>query len=218
MAVRAAIFDVDGTLIDSNDAHARAWSEAFAAEGHDVPAARVRPLIGMGGDKLLPALVGVAKDSPPGKRLSARRKQIFLEQLLPNLQPFAGVADLLRRLDASGLILAVASSAEPDELEGLLARTGVPQLFSKTLSAKDAGQSKPSPSVVQSALARCGVAAQAAVLTGDTPYDVAAGHDAGVQVIGVRCGGWSDDGLFGADAIFDGPAALLAQLDRSPFG
>ena len=216
MAVRAAIFDVDGTLIDSNDAHARAWSDAFAAEGHTIPGERIRPLVGMGGDKVLPALLSVAKDSPPGKRLSARRKQIFLEQYLPRLKPFAGVADLLRRLHDDGLILGVASSSEPEELTRLLALTGVPELFQQTSSAEDASQSKPSPTIVQAALARCGVAAGEAVLIGDTAYDVAAGQDAGVAVIGVRCGGWSDDGLFGAAAIFADPAELLAQLDHSP--
>jgi len=217
MRIRAAIFDVDGTLIDSNGAHAQAWSEAFAAEGFDVPAARVLPLIGMGGDKLLPALLRVAKDSPTGKRLSERRGQIFAERYLPALQPFARVADLLRRLHSAGLQIAVASSSEPDELRGLLQRTGVPELFEEATSAGDAPQSKPSPDILHAALQRCHAAPAEAILTGDTAYDVQAGRDAGVPVIGVRCGGWGDEGLFGAIAVYDDPADLLAHIERTPF-
>jgi HAD superfamily hydrolase (TIGR01509 family) len=217
MRVRAAIFDVDGTLIDSNQAHAQAWSDAFAAEGHTIPAEQVLPLVGMGGDKLLPALVRISKDSPAGKRLSERRSAIFSERFLPALQPFPGVAELLKRLHSAGLLIAVASSSEPDQLRGLLQRTGVPELFEEATSAGDARQSKPSPDILHAALRRCHAAPAEAVLTGDTAYDVQAGRDAGVRVIGVRCGGWSDEGLFGAIAIFDGPADLLAHLDQTPF-
>lgn len=215
---RGVILDVDGTLVDSNDAHARAWVEALAAFGHGVPFERVRPLIGMGGDKLLPALTGLDKESDEGTRISARRRQIFMRRYLPHIRPFPAVADLLRRMRSDGLQLVVASSAEEGELSELLKITGVPELFERRMSSNDARHSKPAPDIVQAALAQSGLPPTEAVMLGDTPYDVEAAGKAGVIGIALRCGGWSDDDLTGAAAIYDDAAALLADWDASPLG
>src|SRR5438309_4092794 len=115
--IRGVILDVDGTLVLSNDAHAEAWMEAMADFGYYVPYEKVRPLIGMGGDKVLPETIGIQKDSPLGKKISQRRAEIFKERYLPTVRAFPKARELLQRMRESGLKLAVASSAQPDELE-----------------------------------------------------------------------------------------------------
>src|SRR5437763_16512085 len=97
-SVRGVLLDIDGTLVDSNDAHAHAWVQALAEHGVAVPFAEVRRLVGMGADKLLPRAAGIAADSPQGERISKRRGEIFRTDYLPTLQAFPQAADLLRRL------------------------------------------------------------------------------------------------------------------------
>jgi len=213
---RAVIFDVDGTLIDSNDAHAHAWVEALIACGHPVTFAQVRPLIGMGGDKILPRLAGVEKESAEGKAIDARRSALFSRTYLPKLHAFPGTRELLLALHGRGLRLVVASSSKEDELKPLLALTGAPEVFAARTSSKEAPESKPDPDVVHAALQRTGAPAAEVVMVGDTPYDFEAARRAGLRFVGVRCGGWGDGTFAGAVAVYDGPADLLAQLDRSP--
>lgn len=217
--VQAVLLDVDGTLIDSNDAHARAWVDACREFGYDgVTFAQVRPLIGMGGDKVLPRLTGLAEDTPEGKRLTKRRAELFTERYLPGVRPFPGVRELVRRMRDDGFTVVVASSAERAELGKLLEVAGVAELNQRSTSSSDAEESKPDPDIIEAALERARCPAEAAILLGDTPYDVEAALRAGVRVIAVRCGGWDDDALRGAAAIYDDPADLLAHYDNSPLG
>jgi HAD superfamily hydrolase (TIGR01509 family) len=210
--IRGFIFDVDGTLVNSNDAHARAWQKALTEEGIDVSFSAVRAAIGMGGDKLLPAIAKVDADSPVGKRLSERRSQIFQTEYLPSLRPFPKARELVSALKAMGMKLGVASSAQESELGPLLALARVQDLMEETTSSGDAASSKPDPDIVQAALRRLALAAGHVIMVGDTPYDVQAAQRAGIQSIGFRCGGRSDDELAGAVAIYDDPADLLAKL------
>jgi phosphoglycolate phosphatase-like HAD superfamily hydrolase len=214
---RGVIFDIDGTLVDSNDAHAESWARTLAEFGYDVPAARVRPLIGMGGDKLLPELIGVDIESELGKQLAKRRGELFAREYVPRLRPFPRARELAERLRSDGYILIVASSAGEDQLEKLIEVSGVGDLLADTTSADDAERSKPDPDIVHAALSRGGLSAGAgdAVMIGDTPYDVEASLRAGVVIIGVRSGGWSDNDLEGAAAIYDDVAELLREYDRS---
>ncbi len=122
--IQGVILDVDGTLVDSNDAHTKAWVEAMAQYGYTVAFDKVRPLIGMGGDKVLPETVGLEKNSEDGKRISQWRKEIFNERYLPNLHAFPGARELLERMRKSGLKLAIASSAEKDELSNAVLMIG----------------------------------------------------------------------------------------------
>ena len=162
MPLRGVILDVDGTLVLSVDAHAEAWSDSLREAGHDVPPDRVRPLIGMGGDRVLPQLVpGLQEDDPEGKRIAERRGEIFLERYAPDLAPAAGARELLERLRADGLQLVVASSAKENELTVLLERAGVPDLIEQQTSSDDAESSKPAPDIVNAALERSGLAAGA---------------------------------------------------------
>ncbi len=215
---QCVILDVDGTLIDSNDAHALAWVQAMSEQGHHVPFNRVRPLIGMGGDKVLPETLSIAKESPEGLQISNCRKEIFSAQYLPNLHAVPQARELLQCLHEQGLKLVVATSAEPDELAHLLQLLGPHafELFEQEASAKDAQRSKPDPDVMQAALKRAGVQANEAIMLGDTAYDITSASQAGVQTIAFRCGGWSDRDLQGAIAIYDGPADLLAHFATSP--
>jgi HAD superfamily hydrolase (TIGR01509 family) len=214
--VSGVILDVDGTLVLSNAAHARAWADVLHEAGYEVPVERLQRLIGMGSDKLLPAAIGVDKDSPLGKHLSQRRKEVFSERYLPHLQPTPGASDLLARLRAEHKALMIASSAEGDELRGLLAVCGAADLAERTPPPSHVEGSKPEPDVVQAALARLDRPAAAALMLGDTPYDVEAARRAGVGIIAVRSGGWADADLDGALAIYDDPADLLAHYADSP--
>ncbi|NTU81404.1 MAG: HAD family hydrolase [Chloroflexales bacterium] len=217
-AYRGVIFDVDGTLVDSNAAHARAWVEALGEHGHHVTLERVRHLIGMGSDQLLPEVAGLTKDSPEGEQIASRRGAIFKQRYLPTLTPLPGARALVARLRADGVKLVVASSAAKDELGPLLELAEVDDLLREQTSADDAAQSKPEPDIVVAALKRLALAAEETVMIGDTPYDVEAAGKAGVRVIGLRSGGWDDAGLRGALAVYDHPADLLAHYADSPLG
>lgn len=213
---RGVLLDVDGTLVDSNHAHVDAWMQAFSENGYDVSKEKVRKLIGMGGDNLLPEAVGVDPESPEGKKLADRHTELFKEKL-PVLRAFPGVRQLLERLRDEGLDLVVATSAQRDELDPLLEIAGVKDLLDEATSADDAESSKPDPDIIHASLDRLGCPPEEAVMLGDTPYDVAAAGKAGVGVIAFRCGGlFTDEELKGALAIYDGPADLLAHYEESP--
>jgi HAD superfamily hydrolase (TIGR01509 family) len=211
---RVVILDVDGTLIDSNDAHARAWTEVGEEFGRRIAFDDVRPLIGMGGDKVLPMLTGLQEEDDEGRRMTERRGEIFRARHLERLRPFPGTRALLERLKADGYRLVVASSASEEDLGGLLAQAGIADLVEETTSSSDAEESKPEPDIVEAALERAGVDASQAVMLGDTPYYVAAAGRAGVPLVAVRCGGWDDEGLRGAVAVYDDPADVLAHWDE----
>ncbi|HWL39562.1 MAG TPA: HAD family hydrolase [Gemmatimonadaceae bacterium] len=216
--LRGVIFDIDGTLVDSNDAHARSWVDTFSEAGYDVPFEVVRPLIGMGGDKLLPKTIGIRHDSKEGKKLTGRRSQVFRERYLPHLRPLKESRALVERVRGDGLKAIVATSAKDEELEGLLRAAQVAGLMEEKATASDARRSKPDPDIVEAAIEEAGLDASELVMIGDTPYDVEAATRAGVRIIGFRSGGWKDADLAGAFEIYDGPADLLANYAASLIG
>jgi HAD superfamily hydrolase (TIGR01509 family) len=210
-SVTGVILDVDGTLVDSNAAHAHAWVDALSEHGYELDVPRVQRLIGMGTDKLLPTLIGIEKDSPLGNTLTQRRKVIFRDRYLPSLQPTRGAPELLDRLQREQLGLMIASSADAEELSALLRVCGAPELASRTPPPQAVGGSKPDPDVVSAALARLSRPPDEVVMLGDTPYDVEAARRAGIGIIALRCGGWDARDLEGALAVYDDPADLLAH-------
>ena len=214
-AIRAVLLDIDGTLIDSNDAHAQAWVEAGAELGHAIAFEDVRWLVGMGGDRVLPRLTGLPEESVEGRRLLQRRGEIFRSRYLPGLRPFPETRALLERLRADGRRLVVATSASAEDLDGLLAQAGVADVIAAATNADEAEESKPAPDIVAAALARAHVPPEHVVMLGDTPYDVEAARRAGVRCIALRCGGWDDAALRDAVEIHQDPAALLAAYDGS---
>lgn len=215
--VQGVIFDVDGTLILSNDQHARAWVDAFAEFDYDVPFERARPLIGMGGDKLMPELVpGLNDEESPGKEIAERRKEIFKTRYLATLTSANGSRQLLEHLKHMGVRIAVASSATSEELSSLLQVAEVEALIEESTTSSDAEESKPAPDIVGVALSKLNLQPEQVVMIGDTPYDIQSANGCGVGVIAVRSGGFSDDQLTGALAIYNDPADILAHINESP--
>jgi len=211
------LLDVDGTLVDSNDAHAHAWVRALSENGVRVEFAAVRRLIGKGGDNLLPEVSGIEADSAKGKAISERRGELFQTEYLPKLRPFPGAKELMAKMKKQGLRLAVASSSKDDELKGLLRVCGADEFIEASTSSDDADRSKPDPDIVHAALGRIGQPLGQVILLGDTPYDVEAGTMAGIRVVAFRCGGWGDADLERAIKVYDGPEDLLARYEESPF-
>lgn len=216
-SLKAVLLDVDGTLVDSNDAHAQAWLDIFEQNGYPTTFERVRELIGKGGDKLVPEVTGLAPDSHDCKRLKTERSAHFQRVYLPTIRSFPKTEALLQRLSSAGFDLIVATSAGEDELEPLLEICGATPYIRRKTSSDDAAHSKPDPDIVQAALKKAGCAPGEAVMLGDTPYDVDAALRAGVRAIALRSGGHPDAALSRAIAIYDDVADLLAQFDTSPF-
>lgn len=216
--IKGIIFDVDGTLVNSNDAHADSWAEVFSEAGYDVPFDAVRPLIGMGGDKLLPKTIGVESDSEEGKRLSAKRWKLFKSKYVPALKPLPGARALAQRIRNDGLATVIATSAQRDELHVLLKAAEVADLMEEEATSGDAENSKPDPDIVEAAVKKSGLKPGELIMIGDTPYDVEAALRANVSIIAFRSGGWLDSKLAGASAIYDGPADLLANYETSIIG
>jgi HAD superfamily hydrolase (TIGR01509 family) len=212
------ILDIDGTLLLSNDAHARAFVDAAAELGIQADFETIRRLIGMGGDKLIPAAFGFQKESKQGKKLDRRKGEIFRERYLPTLEPAPGARALLEHLRRDGIGLVVATSSDAADVNALLEQAGVRDLIEDATSAGDVEASKPDPDVVHAALRKTGAPARAVVMLGDTPYDVEAASRALVRIIAVRCGGWGDRDLRGAVAVYDDPEDLLAHYAESPLG
>ncbi len=182
---RGVIFDIDGTLVDSNDAHAHAWVQALEEHGRHVAFSRVRPLIGKGSDKLLPELTGISVDSPEGRALVDRRRQIFLRDYVLTLKPTRGAQRLLEWLRDERLTLGIATSAADEEVHALLRVAGATKYFDTKTSSDDVDRSKPDPDIVAAAVERMQCRAVDVVMIGDTPYDVEAALRAGVGIIGL---------------------------------
>jgi HAD superfamily hydrolase (TIGR01509 family) len=207
--VKAVLLDIDGTLIDSNAAHADAWAQALREHGIVCDAATVRPLIGMGSDKFLPRVAKVEDTSPEGRAMAKRKKALFDERL-PHLRPTPGARDLVMFLLDAQKTLVVATSADDKEMDALLEQAGVADLLPRRSSKDDADASKPDPDIVQAALRRAKCEPSEAIMVGDTPYDLEAARRAGVRSIALRSGGhWTDADFAQAEAILDDPAALL---------
>ncbi|HWA98945.1 MAG TPA: HAD family hydrolase [Pirellulales bacterium] len=213
-SLRGIIFDIDGTLVDSNDQHAQAWCDALSEFGYQVPYETIRPLIGMGSDKLLPRAVGIDGKSELAKTMGVRRSAIFKERYLPHLLPCPGAHDLLVQLDVRGLKMVVATSAQKNEVNDLLAIVNGNKFFAGKTTSSDADRSKPDPDIVTVALEKIGFAPDEVFMVGDTPYDIEAAGRAKIGTIALRCGGWDDKRLSGAIAVFDDPADLAQNLDR----
>ena len=217
--VRAALFDVDGTLVDSNDLHAEAWAEAFRRFGHDIPLPKIGFQIGKGGDNLIPALIP-GLDEDRRKAIDDYRSDLFKRDYLPRVRPFPGVRPLFERLAADGMAIVLASSSSREEVDHHLDLLGVADLVAASTSKDDAGRSKPCPDIFEAALAEVApIGPDRSIVVGDSPWDMKAAARLGIASIGLRCGGFADSDLLGAGAslLFDGPEDLLRRLDSSPF-
>uniref|UniRef100_UPI0005B99285 HAD family hydrolase n=1 Tax=Methylobacterium sp. B1 TaxID=91459 RepID=UPI0005B99285 len=206
--MRAAIFDIDGTLLDSVDLHARAWVEAFAHFGVTTDPTEVRRQIGKGGDELMPVFLSQERIRREGEAIEAYRSDLFKRRYLPDVRPFPGVRPLFERIHEAGLTIALASSGKRTEVDRYTEILGIGDLVDVATSADDADRSKPHPDIFQAALRKLdGVAPDAAHVVGDTPYDAEAAAKAGLPTIGLLCGGFPEADL---------TAAGCGRSSRSP--
>lgn len=220
--LKAAIFDIDGTLIDSVDYHAEAWQRAFHIFGHhDVRFDEVRSQIGKGSDQLLPVFLSREEIEAFGSEIEEYRSELFRREYLYRIQPFPGVRELFLRLKNDGFRLALASSSNKEDLEVYKRIANIDDLLDADTSADDAERSKPHPDIFEAALARLGnIRSNESVVVGDTPYDAQAARALEIeQIIGVSCGGFPAADLRGAGCtqIFRDPAELLENFAQSAF-
>jgi phosphoglycolate phosphatase-like HAD superfamily hydrolase len=217
--IRCVIFDVDGTLVDSVDLHARAWQETLAEFGYAVAFDSIRAQIGKGGDQLLPEFIPPEKLARIEKEISARRSALFKDRYLGLVKGFPRVRELFLRILQDGKVIALASSAAGEELSAYKEKAQIADLVDEETSKDDAEKSKPHPDIFQAALERLGhPSADEAIVVGDTPYDVEAAAKAGLRTIAVRCGGFPEDTLRRAVAVYDSPADLLTRYAESLLG
>ncbi|HEX2940654.1 MAG TPA: HAD family phosphatase [Rhodopila sp.] len=216
---QAVIFDVDGTLVDSVDLHARAWHEAFADFGFQFDTHTIRGQIGKGGDQLMPVFLSPEVLEKQGEAIDHHRADLFKQRYLGQVRPFPAVRDLFQHVLDNGQRVALASSSKKDELETYKRLANVADLVEAHTTSEDAEKSKPQPDIFQAALQRLpGIAPQDAIVIGDTPYDAQAAAKAGLRTIGLLCGGFAEEDLrkAGCIAIYRDPADLLAHYADSP--
>jgi HAD superfamily hydrolase (TIGR01509 family) len=216
--IKGVLLDLDGTLLDSNDAHAHSWIEALEGEGISLPLSLVRSQIGKGGDKLLWDLLHIEEGSSLGRTVAEHRTGIFRARYLPELKPCRGARALIERMRAQGLVLVVATSSSAEEVGTLLTAAGLIDLLPDAITKSDAPRSKPDADIVTAAASRAGLPPRELLMLGDTPYDIEAAWRAGVLTVALRTGGWGDGHLAGAIALYDDPDDLLKRYDSSPFG
>jgi HAD superfamily hydrolase (TIGR01509 family) len=210
--LKAVIFDVDGTLVDSVDLHAKAWQDAFAEFGFAVEYSKVRSQIGKGGDQLLPVFLPQPDLTVKGEAIENRRAEIFKAQYMAKVVGFPDVRQLFQRLRADGAKTALASSAKGDELGFYKKCANIEDLVDEETSSEDADKSKPHPDIFDAALARLpGIAPEDIFVVGDSPYDAQAAAKVGLKIIGVLCGGFSEADLraAGCVSVLGDPSDLL---------
>lgn len=219
--IQAVIFDLDGTLIDSNEAHVLAWDRTFRHFGKNFPIDQLRKHIGKGVDQYLPEFLSPEEVGTIGKQIDEYRSNLFKKEYLPHLRPFPGVRDLFERIRRDGKRIALATSGKRQELRFYKKLAQIEDLTDCEVTADDADKSKPAPDLFEATLKNLGdPPAKAVKNVGDTPYDVEGAGKAGISTIAVLCGGFSEAELraAGAIAIYKDPAALLKHYETSPIG
>jgi membrane protein len=212
---KAILFDIDGTLVDSNHFHVLAWAEAFHAAGHDFRLSELHAQIGKGADNYVQALLPNATDQE-AEALGEAHGKLFRQHYAHRLKAFPGARELLQRCHDQGLKVMLATSASADELERHLDVLDARALVDGWSNADDVGCSKPCPDVFETAARKAGVPPSEALAIGDTPYDIEAAAAAGIRTVAVRSGLFPDEQLGGAIAIYDSVADILAQFEGSP--
>ena len=213
----AVFFDLDGTLVDSNDLHVEAWARAFAEAGHEVARERIAGQIGKGADNLVPALIPGASEEN-AEAIGDRHGAIFKADFIDRVRPFPKAHDLVARVHQAGLTVVLASSAGKEVLAHYCDLLDIGDLVDVATTIDDAGTSKPAPDIFAVAREKADVPADTVTVVGDSPFDMDAARACGMRRLAVRSGGFDDAALTeaGAQAIYDDAAALLAGFDASP--
>jgi membrane protein len=212
---KAILFDIDGTLVDSNNFHVLAWAEVLHAAGHDFRLKELHDQIGKGADNYVRALLPDVSEEE-AEALGEEHGRLFKQLYFHRLKPFPGARDLLRRCRDEGLGVYLATSASSEELDHHLEILDARDLVDGFTSANDVGCSKPCPDIFEAAADKAGVKRSEALVIGDTPYDIEAATKAGIPAVAVRSGLFSDGSLSGALAIYDDVGEILARFESSP--
>ena len=214
--LRAILFDLDGTLVDTNDLHVEAWDRAFREHGHEFTREQIHGQVGKGGDNLLPSLLPDASEEEQ-QAIDERHGEIYKGELMPTARPFPRAGDLLRRTKDEGLKVVLASSAGGEEIDHYVGLLGK-DLISFTTGKDDVEASKPCPDIFEAALRKGGLKPDEAIVIGDTPYDVIAAKRAGLECIAVLAGGFAGAELRGAGAmaVYQDAADLFDHWDELP--
>ena len=217
--IEAVIFDVDGTIVDSNEFHVRAWDCAFRRFGKKFPLEQLRQQIGKGADQYLPEFLSPEEVQTIGKQIDEYRSELYRKEYLPLVRPFPKVRQLFERIKRDGKRIALASSGKNQELKVYKKIAQIEDLVDSATTSEDADKSKPAPDIFEAALEKLGnPSPHKAVAVGDTPYDAEAAKKVGVSTIGVLSGGFSAEQLrqAGVIALYRDPADLLEHYDQSP--
>ena len=202
MKLQGLIFDIDGTLVDSNELHAECWIEAFAHFGKRLEYDLVRSQIGKGGDLLVPDLLSAKEMRRFGEKVKKYRSDLYKRKYMPKVKPFPRVRDVFETLRSRGIKLALASSSNHDEVEYYTRLLGVGGLLKGSTSKHDAAFSKPSPEIFAAALERLGTDDAFTFTVGDTPYDVLAAHRCALPIVALLSGGFDRTLLTKAEFLF----------------
>ena len=213
MLLEGILFDIDGTLVDSNDVHTQCWLEAFEHFGKKLEWSDVRHQIGKGGDLLVPDLLNAREMRQFGEKLKKYRGELYKDKYMKTVKPFPRVDEHLHELHAMGVKLALASSSNPDEVEYYTELLGAGPLIEGSTSKEDAAHSKPSPEIFEAALDRIGTAPDRTLVVGDTPYDILAAHRVALPIVAVLCGGFERKLLGKAEFLFDDVEEMLRKID-----
>jgi HAD superfamily hydrolase (TIGR01549 family) len=214
MALEVALLDIDGTLLDSTYHHALAWSRAFAQVGEPVPVWKLHRHIGMGGDRLVPAVSSDEVAERLGEKLADLHARAY-DELIDETRLLPGARELLDGLRAAGLEVVLASSSQPQHADHALKLLDADERTDAWTTSEDASESKPHPELLEKAMERVGESR--AVMIGDATWDVDAAKRAGIATIGLLSGGFGEEELraAGAVAVYEDPADLLASLDEA---
>jgi phosphoglycolate phosphatase-like HAD superfamily hydrolase len=219
--IAAALIDLDGTLVDSNEFHVLSWREAFREHGHDFRAEVIRRQIGKGADQLIPSLLpGVSAEEGEGKHIATLHGEFFKRRYMPQVEPLAGAAELVRGLHAVGVKVVLASSASGEEVDHYVNLLRIDDAVTARTSSDDVERTKPAGDVFAAALGKVApVAASAAIVVGDTPYDALAACKCGIATLAVLSGGFDEQRLIeaGAMAVYNDASAVLAALREADY-